>query len=299
MIPEIATGVGVAALLAYLAATTESTDDNTNMTQPNSFTAMSKARDHSQNNFLDKTEPFQLLTNKPEQFNKTYMLNRSAYMDNAMRGFYDHALEDPNYPYQPSLNALESAGKFYRGVNYKDRPDPVLPYMHTIRTRQVNPSSRIRLNIDSQNLEQTYKDMLALSAYIDTIQRYGSEKQQKHINAIVNPSLFDIFDYPSLSVQNEIIDFFNQNKEAIGNFDREVYKKLLSEKDYPRFIEDAPKRYKIPPVVLTEGDSSVKANSADSVVAQRVTGKVPSKPENKPATTHGKRMLNSRINKNK
>lgn len=297
MIYELAAGAGVAALLAYLAATTESTDNNTNMTQPNSFTAMSKARDHSQNNFLDKTEPFQLLTNKPEQFNKTYMLNRSAYMDNAMRGFYDHALEDPNYPYQPSLNALEDAGKFYRGVDYKDRPDPVLPYMHTIRTRQVNPSSRVRLNIDSQNPEQTYKDMLALSAYINTIQKYGSEKQQKHVNAIVNPSLFDLFDSPNLSVQNEIIDFFNQNKEALGKYDPEVYKKLLSGDDYTRFTEDEPKRYKVPPVVPIEDNA--KATSVNGAMTQKTIGKLPSKPENKPVTTHGKRMFNSRINRDK
>ena len=301
MIPELAAGIGVTALLAYLAETNGAQDTNTNMTQPNSFTAMSKARDYAQDNFLDRTQAHELLLNNPEQFNKDYyILNRDAYMDNAMHGFYEWAVNDPNYPYKPDIESLKTTGKLYRRLDYpdmkvpndSDRKNKSVPSWATPFAPQPK-SSRIRLNIDSHNPEQTYKDMLALNAYVDTIQRYGSEKQRKHLNTILNPSLFDLFDYPDVSVQNEIIDFFNQNKEAIGKYDRDTYKKLLSEDDYARFIEDEPKRYKILPVVSTEDNA--KADSVNSAGTQKTVSKLPSKPETKPVTTHGKRMFNSRI----
>lgn len=306
MIPELATGIGVTALLTYLAETNGAQDTNTNMSQPNSFTAMSKARDYTQDNFLDKKQAYELLLNNPEQFNKDYyILNRDAYMDNAMHGFYEWAVNDPNYPYKPDIESLKTAGKLYRRLDYPDRnkhvhsinenDETLLPFGLIPIATQPEPTSpsRIRLNIDSHNPEQTYKDMLALSAYVNTIQQYGSEKQRKHLNTILNPSLFDLFNYPDLSIQNEIIDFFNQNKEALGKNDRKTYKKLLSEDDYARFIEDEPKRYKIPPVVSAEDNA--KAGSVNSAVTQKTISKLPSKPENKPVTTHGKRLLNSRI----
>lgn len=303
-------GAGAAAVLAYLAATDSQHDDNTNMSQPNSFTAMSKARDYSQNNFLDKAEPHELLLNNPKQFNKDYyLLNRDAYMDNAMQGFYEWALKDPNYPYRPDIESFKNAGKFYRGVDYPDRNKHVhsvnrndktlLPFGLIPVATQPEPTSppRIRLNIDSHNPKQTYKDMLALNAYINTIQQYGSEKQRKHVNTIINPSLFDFFGYPDLSVQNEIIDFFNQNKEALAKYDPEVYKRLLPEEDYSRFIEDESKRYKVLPTVPTE--DSVKIDSVTNAGTQKTEGKPLSKPESKLVMTHGRSLLNSRINKDR
>ena len=205
------TGAGIVALLTYLAVTSGQRHNNsTNMTKPNSFTIMSRARDHSQNNFLDKTDPYKLATTKTNQFSRPYLLDNDAYMDNAMRGFYDRALVDSSYPFKPDLEAFKNAGKFYRGVD-TSTTDLVMPYARPLHAVGTTPSSRLRLNIDSQNPEQTYKDMLALSTYINTIRQYGSEKQQGHVNSIIDPSFFG--DYPSESIQNEIIDFFNQNKE--------------------------------------------------------------------------------------
>ena len=172
-------------------------------THPNTITAAAKAYDWA-NSSMQPIEAWELLKNKPEKFIKeSYWTDRDSYGDHAAQVYYDMTRADPNLIYDLTLDQMKNAVRAFR--NGDRLPD----------------NSRAAYNfpvfdVNTTDIEQTRKDLLALSNMLYAYQMYGTSGQSALANAIINQGKGDI----SRAALEGLRDAYstNKNKLAVGDF---------------------------------------------------------------------------------
>lgn len=174
-------------------------------THPNTITAAAKAFDWA-NSSMQPIEAWELLKNKPEKFiNESYWTDRDSYGDSAAQVYYDLTRADPNSIYDLGLDQMKNAVRAFRnGDRVSDNHDAF-----------ANNNFPV-FDVNTTNVEQTRKDLLALSNMLYAYQMYGTLGQSALANAIIKQGKGNI---PRAALE-EFRDAYtsNKNKLAIGDF---------------------------------------------------------------------------------
>lgn len=174
-------------------------------THPNTITAAAKAYDWA-NSSMQPIEAWELLKNKPEKFiNESYWTDRDSYGDYAAQVYYDLTRTDPNSIYDLGLDQMKDAVRAFRnGDRVSDN--------HNAYANNNFPV----FDVNTTNVEQTRKDLLALSNMLYAYRMYGTSGQSALANAIIKQGKENI----SRAALEEFRDAYtsNKNKLAIGDF---------------------------------------------------------------------------------
>lgn len=172
-------------------------------TRPNTITAAAKAYDWA-NNSMQPIEAWELLKNKPEKFmNESYWTDRDSYGDNAAQVYYDMIHNDPNSIYDLNLDQMKDAVRAFR---YGDTTRLITSNFPELKRNPI-------FNVNTTDIEQTRKDLLALANMLYAYKNYGTSGQIALANAMINQGKV------SKEALSELRDIYTSNKDKLAAYD--------------------------------------------------------------------------------
>lgn len=206
--PYLLAALGAGAAAAYGYGMTELGDllgfsRQRSFTRPNTITAAAQAYDWA-NNSMQPIEAWELLKNKPQNFmDKSYWTDRDSYGDNAAQVYYDMTYNDPNRIYELSLDSMKDAVKAFR---YGDTTKLINEGFPEFKNNPI-------FDVNTTDIEQTRKDLLALANMLYAYKTYGTSGQMALANAMVNREKV------SKEALAELRDIYASNKDKLAAYD--------------------------------------------------------------------------------
>lgn len=248
--PYLLAALGAGAAAAYGYGMTELNDllglsRQRSFTRPNTITAAAQAYDWA-NNSMQPIEAWELLKNKPQNFmDKSYWTDRDSYGDNAAQVYYDMTYNDPNRIYELSLDSMKDAVKAFR---YGDTTKLINEGFPEFKNNPI-------FDVNTTDIEQTRKDLLALANMLYAYKTYGTSGQMALANAMVNREKV------SKEALAELRDIYASNKDKLAAYDFSGLN--LPPDEVPRLLQDleSKKRGK---TILNSATSKSDKNSTDS-----------------------------------
>lgn len=179
-----------------------------NFTKPNTITGLAQAYDWARGD-MGNIPAWRQFQNEPEKFiNKPYLTDSDSHADHAAEVLTDMINGQPDSIYEMDIDTMKNAIRAFRNGDsgiYKIDPN----------NTDVTPATLPPIfNVNTTDIEQTRKDMIALNNLVYGYQNFGSPGQRRAVNGVLNREYL-----PEPMVQ-ELRKTYDTNKDklAIGDF---------------------------------------------------------------------------------
>jgi len=205
--------------------------ETSNFTKPSTLTGLARAYEWAKGD-MGNTPAWQQFQNEPQKFiNKPYWTDRDSYGDYAAEVLTDMINGQPNSIYEMDIDTMKNAVRAFRngdGSKYKKvKNELYTPITGNIPVTYTDDPPVF--NVNTTDIEQTRKDMLALNNLIYAYQNFGSPGQQRAANGILNDELLPT------PMTKELRKIYETNKDKLAAYDFSGLN--LPPEEVPRLLE--------------------------------------------------------------